>query len=298
MTAQLIDGKAAAAVVKAEVAGRASALRSAGRAARLAAVLIGPADAGAIYARRQQATCAEVGIDYDLVRLPEDVTQEQAEDELRRLGGDPAVTGVMLHLPPPPHLDRYALQTHLPPDKDVEGVHPRNIGHCLYGHTYIAPCTALASFELVRGTGVEVAGADAVVVGASEIAGKPATMLLTNAEATVTVCHKRTRDLAAHTRRADILVVAAGYPNLIGPDHVKPGAVVVDVGINRVTTFSGKKRTVGDVDFDRVREVAGHLTPVPGGVGPMTVAMLLRNTVEAAEKLHGTEDRKTTDAAT
>ena len=286
MAAKLIDGKAAAAAVKDDVARRVADLfRESGRPTRLVAVLIGPTDGSSIYARRQAATCAEVGIDYELLKLPSDTTQEAVEAELARLGADGGVTGLMLHLPVPPHLDRYRLQTALPPAKDVEGVHPQNIGHCLCGQTYVAPCTAAASFELVRVAGVEVAGAEACVVGASEIAGKPAAMLLTQAEATVTICHKKTRDLAAHTRQADILVVAAGYPNLIGPDHVKPGACVIDVGINRVTTFSGKKRTVGDVDFDRVEPVAGHLTPVPGGVGPVTVAMLLRNTIQAAEML-------------
>ena len=263
MAAQIIDGKAAAARVRADVKARADELRAAGRPVRLVATIIGASPGGELYASRQRAAAAEVGIDYELRTLPADVSQADAEAALAELAADEGVTGMMLHLPVPQHLDRYALQGLLVPAKDVEGVNPANIGHVLYGRTLLAPCTALAAYELVIASGVEVAGAEAVVVGASEIAGKPCAMLLTQAEATVTICHKRTRDLAAHTRRAEILVVAAGMPNLIGPDHVRPGATVVDVGINRVETLSGKRKTVGDVNFDRVKDVAGHLTPVP-----------------------------------
>ncbi len=290
MAAMIIDGVAAAARMRLEVKLRAEALRAAGHPVRLVAVLIGGGAGGQIYAERQKEAAAEVGIDYELVTLPSDVTQEAAEARLRELAGEACVTGVMLHMPVPGHLDKYALQNLLTPAKDVEGVHPANIGHVLYGRTLLAPCTALAAYELVRSSGVEVAGAEATVVGASEIAGKPAAMLLAQSEATVTICQKATRDLAAHTRHADILIVAVGYPNLIGRDHVKPGACVIDVGINRITTLEGKRRTVGDVDFERVRDVAGHLSPVPGGVGPMTVATLLRNTVRAAELAAGVEE--------
>ncbi|MEL7238557.1 MAG: bifunctional 5,10-methylene-tetrahydrofolate dehydrogenase/5,10-methylene-tetrahydrofolate cyclohydrolase, partial [Planctomycetota bacterium] len=171
--------------------------------------------------------------------------------------------------------------------KDVEGVAPASIGRVVYGRTLLAPCTARAAVELIEASDVQLEGAEAVVVGASEIAGKPVALLLTQRKATVTVCQKETVDLASHTRRADVLVVAVGRPNLIGPDHVKDGACVIDVGINRVTTLDGKKRTVGDVDFDRVQPKAGCITPVPGGVGPMTVAMLLANTVESAELAAG-----------
>jgi methylenetetrahydrofolate dehydrogenase (NADP+)/methenyltetrahydrofolate cyclohydrolase len=171
--------------------------------------------------------------------------------------------------------------------KDVEGVNPANIGYVVYGKTLIAPCTALSVIELIKSTGVPIKGAEAVVVGASEIAGKPIALLLAEQMATITLCHIETRDITVHTRRADILVVAVGKPGLIGADHVRDGAVVIDVGINRVTLADGTKRTVGDVDFEAVRAKASHLTPVPGGVGPMTVAMLLRNTLRSAEILAG-----------
>jgi methylenetetrahydrofolate dehydrogenase (NADP+)/methenyltetrahydrofolate cyclohydrolase len=170
----------------------------------------------------------------------------------------------------------------------VEGVNPANIGYVVYHHTLIAPCTAGAAVELVHATGVDLYGKEAVVVGASEIAGKPIALLLLGDGATVTLCHIGTRDLISHTRRAEVLVVAVGKPGLIGVEHVRPGAIVIDVGINRVKQPDGTTRTVGDVQFDAVREVAGYITPVPGGVGPMTVAMLLKNTLRAADIVFGT----------
>jgi methylenetetrahydrofolate dehydrogenase (NADP+)/methenyltetrahydrofolate cyclohydrolase len=184
-------------------------------------------------------------------------------------------------------MDPTEMQYRIDPVKDVEGVNPANIGYVVYGHTRIAPCTAMAVIELIESTDVELRGAEAVVVGASEIAGKPIALLLTQQLATVTLCHIATRDLMAHTRRADILVVAAGKAGLISAEHIKPGAVVIDVGINRVTGSDGAKKTVGDVCFEEARERAGFLTPVPGGVGPMTVAMLLKNTLRSAELVGG-----------
>jgi methylenetetrahydrofolate dehydrogenase (NADP+)/methenyltetrahydrofolate cyclohydrolase len=191
----------------------------------------------------------------------------------------------MLHLPMPRQLDATVLQHAIDPVKDVEGVSPANIGYVVYGHTIIAPCTALAVIELIKSTGVNLRGAEAVVVGASEIAGKPIALLLTEQMATVTLCHIATKNLIEHTKRAEVLVVAVGKPGLIGADHVREGATVIDVGINRVSQTDGTKKTVGDVEFDAVGEKAAHITPVPGGVGPMTVAMLLRNTLRAAELL-------------
>jgi methylenetetrahydrofolate dehydrogenase (NADP+)/methenyltetrahydrofolate cyclohydrolase len=208
--------------------------------------------------------------------------------KIDRLNADPSVTGIILQLPLPEHIDTAAAQYRVDPYKDVEGVNPANIGWLFYREPIIAPCTALAVNEMVRRSGTTVRGAAAVVVGQSRIVGKPITMFLLDQMATVTGCHIATRDLAAHTRAADILVVAVGKPQLIGRDHVKPGAVVIDVGINRVREKSpdGKtvRRTVGDVDFDAVSQIASAITPVPGGIGPLTVAMLLRNTVEAACK--------------
>jgi methylenetetrahydrofolate dehydrogenase (NADP+)/methenyltetrahydrofolate cyclohydrolase len=193
----------------------------------------------------------------------------------------------MLHLPLPRQLDETELQYQIDPVKDVEGVNPANIGYVVYGHTLIAPCTARAVIELIDSTGLNLRGAEAVVVGASEIAGKPIALLLAERMATVTLCHIATRDLGAHTRRAEVLVVAVGKPGLITAEHVRAGAIVIDVGINRIAAPDGTRKTVGDVDFEAVSQKAGHITPVPGGVGPMTVAMLLKNTLRSAELLAG-----------
>ena len=234
---------------------------------------------------------AAVGIQYRLLTLPADITQKALKTEIRRLNDDRSVTGIMMHLPLPAHLDAPRMQYEIDLVKDVEGVNPANIGYVVYGHTLIAPCTALSVIELIRSTGVPIRGAEAVIVGASQIAGKPIALLLAEQMATTTLCHVATKDLKSHTRRAEILVVAVGRPGLISADDVKQGAVVIDVGINRVTQPDGTKKTVGDVDFDPVRERASHITPVPGGVGPMTVAMLLRNTLRSAEILAGVEKK-------
>jgi methylenetetrahydrofolate dehydrogenase (NADP+)/methenyltetrahydrofolate cyclohydrolase len=283
MSAKVIDGVALAERVKLDVKRRAGQLAASGRQPALAAVLIGSTPAGELYAGRQAQACQNVGIAYRLHKLAADTTQAAAERELKSLSTDPAFTGIMLHLPVPPHLHATDLQYKIDPVKDVEGVNPANIGYVVYGHTLIAPCTATAVIELIETTGVDLRGAEAVVVGASEIAGKPIALLLTQRLATVTLCHIATRDLKSHTKRADVLVVAAGKPGLIGADHVKQGAIVVDVGINRVSLPDGSKKTVGDVDFDAVSPKAAYITPVPGGVGPMTVAMLLKNTLRSAE---------------
>ena len=291
MSARIIDGTALADALRREAAAGVSELTARGHAVRLVAVIVGTTPAGELYAERQGQACRAVGIDYQLMVFPADIPQRELKREIRRLNADPAVTGIMMHLPLPPHLDAPRLQYEIDVVKDVEGVNPANIGYVVYGHTLIAPCTAAGVIELIASTGVPLRGAEAVVVGASEIVGKPVALLLAERMATVTVCHIATRDLAAHTRRADVLVVAAGKPRLITVNHVKPGAVVIDVGINRVDGPDGTRRTVGDVDFDGVKVFAGHLTPVPGGVGPMTVAMLLRNTLRSAQILHGSDGR-------
>jgi methylenetetrahydrofolate dehydrogenase (NADP+)/methenyltetrahydrofolate cyclohydrolase len=285
MPSKLIDGSFLAQQTKQEVADRVKSLRDKGRAVHLTALLVGGTPAGELYADRQRQACQAVGIDYELRKLPADSDARTVAATINALNRDPSVTGIMLHLPLPEHLDATQLQYQIDPVKDVEGVNPANIGYVVYGHTLIAPCTALAVIELIKSTGVVLRGAEAVVVGASEIAGKPIALLLTGEMATVTLCHVATRDLASHTRRAEVLVVAVGKAGLIGPEHVREGAVVIDVGINRVTAPDGTKKTVGDVEFERVRERAGSITPVPGGVGPMTVAMLLKNTVRSAELL-------------
>jgi methylenetetrahydrofolate dehydrogenase (NADP+)/methenyltetrahydrofolate cyclohydrolase len=286
MAARIIDGSAIAGRIKSEVAIQVASFTSQAKAVHLTALLVGSTSAGELYAVRQGEACRAVGINYQLLTYPAETTQRELKREIRRLNVDPSVTGIMMHLPLPVGLDAPRLQYEIDVVKDVEGVNPANIGYVVYGHTLIAPCTALGVIELIKSTGIELRGAEAVVVGASEIVGKPVALLLAEQMATVTVCHIATKDLAAHTRRADIVVVAAGVPQLIGSDHIKPGAVVIDVGINRVTLPDGSKKTVGDVDFEAVKEIAGHITPVPGGVGPMTVAMLLRNTVRSAGILH------------
>ena len=281
--ANLIDGVALAARVKHDVQTRTAALATRGKRASLTAVIVGSTMAGELYAKRQAEACAAVGIDYSLRTLAANVSASEVSELLQSLNYHGSVTGIMLHLPLPPHLDATELQYQINPLKDVEGVNPANIGYVVYGHTLIAPCTALAVIELIESTGIPLRGAEAIVVGASEIAGKPIALLLAERMATVTLCHIATRDLAAHTRRAEVLVVAVGKPGLITADHVREGAVVIDVGINRVTLADGSKKTVGDVDFTGVEPLASHITPVPGGVGPMTVAMLLKNTVRSAE---------------
>jgi methylenetetrahydrofolate dehydrogenase (NADP+)/methenyltetrahydrofolate cyclohydrolase len=238
-----------------------------------------------LYANRQAEGCRALGIEYNLLALPDDISNRDLRHEVRKLSKDPAVTGIMLHMPLPHHIDVARVQFEIDVVKDVEGVNPANIGYVVYKHTLIAPCTALAAVELVKSTGVALRGAEAVVVGASVIVGKPVSLLLAEQESTVTLCHIATRDLAMHTRRADVLVVAVGKPGLITADLVKEGAVVVDVGINRITLPDGTKKTTGDVDFEGVKEKAGWITPVPGGVGPVTVAMLMRNTIRSAELL-------------
>jgi methylenetetrahydrofolate dehydrogenase (NADP+)/methenyltetrahydrofolate cyclohydrolase len=282
MPAKIIDGSALAVQIKKEVAQGVEILRARGKPVHLTALLVGSTPAGELYAQRQGEACEAVGINYQLLKYPVDVTQRELKKEIRRLNVDPSVTGIMMHLPIPEHLDHPRLQYEIDVVKDVEGVNPANIGYVVYGRTLIAPCTALAVIELIKSTGVELAGTEAVVVGASEIAGKPIALLLAEQMATVTLCHIRTRDVSMHTRKADIVVVAVGKPHLIGADHIKEGAIVVDVGINRITLGDGIKKTVGDVDFESVKEKAAHITPVPGGVGPMTVAMLLRNTLRSA----------------
>jgi len=285
MAAKLIDGLALAEREKLEVRRRAAHLSEQGRRPTLVAVLIGSTPAGELYASRQAQACESVGISYRLQKMDAATDQAGAESMMKSLSGDPTVTGIMLHLPVPEHLDATELQYRIDPVKDVEGVNPANIGYVVYGRTLIAPCTALAVIELIESTGVNLRGAEAVVVGASEIAGKPIALLLTQRLATVTLCHIATQDLRSHTQRADVLVVAAGKAGLVGADHVKSGAVVIDVGINRITQADGTRKTVGDVDFESVQNLASFITPVPGGVGPMTVAMLLRNTLRSAELL-------------
>jgi len=286
MSATVIDGAAIAREIKADVQRRVDALRAQGKSVRLAALLVGATPSGELYAQRQAESCKAVGVDYQLIPLPADVTQNEVKRQIRALNADASVTGIMMHLPLPPHLRAPRLQYEIDVVKDVEGVNPANIGYVVYGQTLIAPCTAMAVIELINTTNVNLYGAEAVVVGASEIAGKPIALLLAEQMATVTICHIATRDLARHTRNADIVVVAVGKAGLITDAHVKEEAIVIDVGINRIKQADGTMKTVGDVDFESVAKKASHITPVPGGVGPMTVAMLLKNTLRSAEILY------------
>ncbi len=287
MSALILDGAAYAAEIRADVARDVARLRG-DRGVSLHAILVGDDEASRLYAASQERQCAKAGIAYELIHLSADTPQSRLLERIDALNADPAVTGIILQLPLPAGLDAAIAQLRIDPYKDVEGVSPANIGLLFYGEPILAPCTALAVNELLRRSGVPLRGAAAVVVGQSRIVGKPVTMFLLGNEATVTACNVHTRGLAELARQAEVLIVAIGRPRQIGPEYVRRGAVVIDVGINTVVEADAAggqlRRTVGDVDFDRVREVAAAISPVPGGVGPLTVAMLLRNTVEAARK--------------
>ncbi len=300
MSATLIDGKAVAARVRARVAEEVSAFTGrTGRTPGLATVLVGEDPASAVYVGGKQRACAEVGMTPFDKRLPAQATHEQVAELLRSLNADPAVSGVLLQLPVPAHLDGPALTGLIDPGKDVDGLTPHNAGLLALGRPGLRPCTPLgvmellASVERADGQRVEIEGAEAVVVGRSNLFGKPMAQLLLEANATVTVCHSRTRDLAAVCARADILIAAVGRPRLIAREFVKPGAVVVDVGMNRLTPEQAGNSSglVGDVDFAAASVLASAITPVPGGVGPMTIALLLRNTLSAARRQAGIEDQ-------
>lgn len=289
MPATIIDGNAIAAAIKRRITQEVKTLAAQGRVPGLAAVLIGDDPAAASYARSQAKHAEGAGIQHRLVRLPAQADMLEAGAAVAALNDDPTVSGIMLHLPLPDQLDAFALQQTIAPDKDVEGVSAANLGLLAMGREALVPCTAAAAFACLQSTGEPLAGREAVVVGRSVIVGKPLAMLLLAAHATVTQCHTRTRDLVAHTRRAEILCVAAGVPGFIGAEHVSPGAIVIDVGTHRVTAKdangSMKTRTVGDVRFEEVASLAKAVTPVPGGVGPVTVAMLLANTTAACRRL-------------
>jgi methylenetetrahydrofolate dehydrogenase (NADP+) / methenyltetrahydrofolate cyclohydrolase len=279
MSATLIDGKAIAQQVRSEVREEVDAWVAAGNPRPgLATVLVGDDPASSVYVGGKQKACAEVGMDGFSHKLPADVSQEEVEQLLAELGADDRVSGILLQLPTPDHIDGPHLTTLIDPLKDVDGLTPVSAGLLAKGLPGLRPCTPSGVIELLRRHDVELVGAEAVVVGRSDLVGKPVAALLLAENATVTICHSRTRDLGTVCTRADVLIAAVGRPKMIQGDWVKPGATVIDVGINR--TDDG---LVGDVDFGPAAEVAGLITPVPGGVGPMTIAMLLRNTLEAAK---------------
>lgn len=281
--AQLIDGKAIAAAVRKRIAQEIQSLQEEqGITPGLAVVLAGDDSASEVYVKNKGKACEEVGIDFKLHRLSASATQQELEETIDSLNDREDIDGILLQLPLPGHLNPNRFVGRIRPDKDVDAFHPKNIGHIMRGDFVFLPCTPAGIMELLRVSGIDPAGRRCVVVGRSNIVGKPMAMQLLHADATVTICHSKTQNLAQVCREADILVSAAGQAGLITGDMVRPGAVVIDVGINR----NEEGRLCGDVDFASVEPVASYITPVPGGVGPMTVAMLLQNTLEAAKR-HG-----------
>lgn len=283
MKAELISGKTMSEDIRKEIAERVEKLRAErGVTPGLAVILVGNDPASEIYVNNKGKGCAEVGMVSETIKMPAETSQEALIAKIRELNADERIHGILVQLPLPRHLDENAVLAEIAPEKDVDGFHLLNVGRLMTGEEGVVACTPKGALKMIKSTGIDLNGKEAVVIGRSNIVGKPMAMLLLRENCTVTMCHSRTKDLAAHTRNADVLVVAIGKARFVTADMVKPGAVVIDVGINRV---DGK--VVGDVDFDSVSEVAGWITPVPGGVGKMTITMLLENTLEAAERACG-----------
>ena len=283
MKAQLIDGKTLAAQVKAEAAADTAALKGKGVTPCLAVILVGEDPASQVYVRGKAKDCGECGIDSRVIRLPESTTQEELLALVHQLAEEKAVNGILVQLPLPAHIDEKAVIDAIPPEKDVDGFSPVNVGRMQIGEPCYLPCTPAGCVRMIESTGTSIDGKHAVVIGRSNIVGKPAAILLLGKNATVTICHSHTKNLRELCQSADILVAAVGKAGFVTGDMVKPGAVVIDVGINRGA--DGKLH--GDVDFAAAAEKAAFLTPVPGGVGPMTRAMLMKNTVQAAARQNG-----------
>lgn len=278
MTARIIDGKSIAKELRESLAPRVAALKEQGITPGLTVIVVGDDPASAIYVRNKERACVKLGMNSQVLRFPAEMTQEEILNTVRLLNQDDSVHGILVQLPLPRHIDEQAVLRAIDPDKDVDGFHAMNAGRLMNGEPGFVACTPKGVMRLLEVSGVELDGKNAVVVGRSNIVGKPMALLLLQKNCTVTIAHSHTKDLAAVTRSADILVVAVGRAGFITGDMIKPGAAVMDVGINRV---DGK--VVGDVDFESAKEVASCITPVPGGVGAMTIAMLMENTVEAAE---------------
>ena len=292
MTTTIIDGKEVARQVRESLQQEIAALTAAGHTPGLAVVLVGEDPASQVYVNTKVKTCEKLGIYSEKHALPADTSQEQLESLIHRLNADPRIHGILVQSPPPPHIDEAAIVRIIDPRKDVDGFHPINVAKlALEDPTGFVPCTPLGCMELLRAYGIPTAGKHAVVIGRSMIVGKPMAHLLMSkqANATVTVAHSRTADLPALCRTADIIVAAVGRPEMVGADYIKPGAVVLDVGINRIDDATAERgyRIVGDVDYASVRDLCSAITPVPGGVGPMTIAMLMANTVKACKQLSG-----------
>jgi len=279
-SAILIDGKAVAASIRQELKEQVSRMKERGVHPGLAVILVGNDPASETYVRGKVRACGEVGIHSELIRLPESVSEEELLKHVQRLNGDARIHGILVQLPLPKHISEEKVIDSIVPEKDVDGFHPISVGNLVIGKPGFLPCTPHGIMELLRRYEIPLAGKHAVVIGRSNIVGKPVSLLLQRENATVTMCHSKTVDLPSVARQADILIAAVGKPHLVTREYVKPGAVVIDVGINR--TPEGK--LVGDVHFEEVREVASYITPVPGGVGPMTIAMLLVNTVQSAQR--------------
>lgn len=280
MPAQLIDGKALSSTLRARVGERARALAEAGRQPGLAVILVGDDPASAVYVRNKVQACADHGLHSVLERYPATLTQAELLARIAALNADPRIHGLLVQMPLPRHLDPQAVIAAIDPLKDVDGFSVHSAGQLMTGLPGLRPATPYGCMKLIESTGIDIRGKHAVVIGRSNTVGKPMALLLLQANATVTVCHSATPDLGAHTRQADIVVAAVGRRNTLTADMVKPGAVVIDVGMNR----DEQGKLCGDVDFEGVRQLAGWITPVPGGVGPMTITMLLVNTLQAAER--------------
>jgi methylenetetrahydrofolate dehydrogenase (NADP+)/methenyltetrahydrofolate cyclohydrolase len=293
MAAKIIDGKQVAADMQAELKKEVAELKKEGIVPGLGVILAGEDPASQSYVTAKERACAELGIYSDDNRLPANITQKDLIALINRMNADPKINGILVQLPLPKHLNEGEVLLAISPDKDVDGFHPTNIGKMVAGQPAFLPCTPHGVIKLLQRNGVKIEGAHVVIVGRSNIVGKPiANMLIQKSQggnATVTVCHTKTKDLAHHTRQADIIIAAAGRPKTITADMVKDGVVVIDVGVNRIKDASKKSgyRLAGDVDFEAVKEKASLITPVPGGVGPMTITMLLYNTVESAKRAAG-----------
>lgn len=280
--AAVIDGKAIAAKLRSQVAAQAAALKAEGWQPSLMSISVGDVAAADIYVRNQKKQAESAGVSFESRSYPADISLEQLSGVIQGLNSDPNVNGIIIQRPLPPHIPVKALQKAVHPLKDVEGMHPASIGNIVYNDLALGPCTAVASVEILKSLPLKMEGLDVTVIGHSEIVGKPIAFLLMGLGATVTVCHHLTRSVAMHSRAADAVFVAVGKPGLVTGDMLKPGAALIDIGINRVETPDGP-RTVGDADFDSCAAVAGWITPVPGGVGPVTVATLMKNAVLATQ---------------
>ena len=279
MSAIIIDGKAVAAKIKEDIKKEVSLLKEKGKVPGLAVVIVGNNPASRVYVNNKKKACEETGMYSVEYALPEETTQDELISLIKQLNCDSSIHGILVQLPLPPHLDDKAVINNISYEKDVDAFHPVNVGKIMIGDYKLAPCTPAGVMELIKETGIDISGKECVIIGRSNIVGKPQAMLMLQNNATVTVCHSKTKDLKEVVKRADIVIAAVGVAKMVTADMIKPGAVVIDVGMNR--DENGK--LCGDVDFESVKEVASYITPVPGGVGPMTIAMLMKNTLTAGK---------------